>query len=385
MWRGALIAIGCMAATVPVRPAEPTIVREGDWWVGTLTGSETVAPSGSLRVSGRGNITVTGVPGNRVAWELRSRVKARDMATARARLQAGTVNVSQRNGEFHVMVDCGPGEGGGARLSVPRTLRQVRVGLGDGTVQAYGLDGLVAVATGGGDVKADRIGGDFSARTGGGGIYMGEIGGSARCTTGGGPISARVIRGEAVLETGAGDIGADQIGGLARAATGGGAVRITRAGAGVMVSSGGGQIDVGEARGIVEVRNSGGPVWVGAASGVRCEAAAGAIRLANVSGSLRASTAIGSIVAELLAGRAMGDSFLTTGRGDITVVIPSNVGVKIRAENEMPGSGRRIVSDFPGILTRVVGAQIVAEGDINGGGPLLRISGTGGTIFIRRQ
>jgi hypothetical protein len=29
--------------------------------------------------------------------------------------------------------------------------------------------------------------------------------------------------------------------------------------------------------------------------------------------------------------------------------------------------------------------QVVAEGPVNGGGPLLRINGTGGTIFIKRQ
>ena len=167
--------------------------------------------------------------------------------------------------------------------------------------------------------------------------------------------------------------------------TGGGALRVTRAGAGVIATNGGGQIDVGEARGTVELRNSGGPVRVGTASGVRCEAGAGAIRLMNVSGSLRASTSIGSILAHLVAGPAPGDSFLTTGRGDITVVIPSNVGVKIRAENQMGGGQRRIVSDYPGIVARAVGPHVVAEGAVNGGGPLLRISGTGGTIFIKRQ
>ena len=46
---------------------------------------------------------------------------------------------------------------------------------------------------------------------------------------------------------------------------------------------------------------------------------------------------------------------------------------------------QRIVSEFPGIPVRLQGTQVVAEGAINGGGPLLRISGTGGTIFIKKQ
>ena len=74
-----------------------------------------------------------------------------------------------------------------------------------------------------------------------------------------------------------------------------------------------------------------------------------------------------------------------TGNGDITVVIPSNVGVTIRAESDLADTMRRIVSDFPGVAVRMLGTQVVAEGPVNGGGPLLRISGMGGTIFIKRQ
>jgi hypothetical protein len=44
-----------------------------------------------------------------------------------------------------------------------------------------------------------------------------------------------------------------------------------------------------------------------------------------------------------------------------------------------------VVSDFPGIAQRTVGMQVLAEGPVNGGGPMLRIAGTGGTIFIKRQ
>jgi DUF4097 and DUF4098 domain-containing protein YvlB len=164
-----------------------------------------------------------------------------------------------------------------------------------------------------------------------------------------------------------------------------GSIRILNAGSAVIASTGGGPIDVGQAHGIVTARNSGGPVKVGSAEGVRCENAGGGVNLDNISGSVRVSTAVGSIIASLLAGKPMSDSFLSTGGGDITVIIPSNLGVTIRAQNELAGNIRRIVSDFPGITVRVAGGQVVAEGPVNGGGPILRISGTGGTIFIKRQ
>jgi hypothetical protein len=61
------------------------------------------------------------------------------------------------------------------------------------------------------------------------------------------------------------------------------------------------------------------------------------------------------------------------------------VGVTIRAENRLADTIQRIVSDFPGVPVRMQGMRVVAEGQVNGGGPLLQISDTGGTIFIKRQ
>jgi hypothetical protein len=99
---------------------------------------------------------------------------------------------------------------------------------------------------------------------------------------------------------------------------------------------------------------------------------------------MRVSTSMGNIMASLV-GSHLNDSYLATGSGDITVVIPSNVGVMIQAQNSMADTLRRIVSEFPAVQARRQGTRVVADGAINGGGPLLQISGTGGTIFIKRQ
>jgi len=76
---------------------------------------------------------------------------------------------------------------------------------------------------------------------------------------------------------------------------------------------------------------------------------------------------------------------LATGSGDITVSIPSNVSVTIPAESDMADAPRRIVSEFPQVPVRRQGTRLVAQGAVNGGGPVLRISAAIGTIFIRRQ
>ena len=364
--------------------ADPVLRREGGYFVTTLDGSAEIAPRANLSIQARGPVSLTGESRRDLSYALEVRLKARSEQEARALLDSFEVKVSTQ-GE-HAVVSVRRGAGiARLRVQVPRSVRTANISSSEGAVEVADLDGAASASTGGGPMKADRIKGDVALNTAGGEIRIGAIDGSARCVTAGGAIHAGIIRREAVLETGGGDIVAEEIGGQIRASTAGGAIRIQQAGAAVIASTGGGPIEVGRAAGMVTVRNSGGPVRVGAAHGVRCETAAGGINLSNVSGSLRVSTAVGSIIARLLSGQPLADSFLTTGSGDIVVVIPSNLGVTIRAENELADSLLRIVSEFPNIAVRMRGGQVIAEGAINGGGPVLRISGTGGTIFIKRQ
>ena len=135
------------------------------------------------------------------------------------------------------------------------------------------------------------------------------------------------------------------------------------------------------------MESSGGGIQVSAARGVRCESVGGGIRLIDVSGELKVSTAIGSILAQLL--RTIENSYLSTGSGDITVLIPSNMAVTVQAHNDSPGRFGRIISEFPEVHVQTgaasSGGRIVAAGAINGGGPLLTIAAADGTIFLRRH
>ena len=365
--------------------AEPALTREGPYWVEVRSGSEPVLPAARLRITSRGSVVLTGMAQRELSYVLKIRVKARSEAEARRLARAFSVRLSKPAAGYVILaVQRGDGTAD-LQVKAPRTMSESVITTTEGGLEFYDLDGSVNAETGGGNVRADRIRGNLVARTAGGDIAVGTIEGTARCVTAGGRITATLVRGEATFETGGGDIIAQEVGGLVHASTMAGTIRIRRAGSAVIASTGGGPIDVGQAHGVVTARNSGGPVKVGSAEGVRCESAAGGVHLDNISGSVRVTTAIGSIIASLLAGKPMSDSFLSTGSGDITVFIPSNVGVTIRAQNELSDSIRRIVSDFPGISVRVEGGQVVAEGPVNGGGPILRISGTGGTIFIKRQ
>ncbi len=350
-----------------------------------LSGSEPLAPSTRLKISSHGAVTLNGGPQNELSYSLKIRVKAASEDEARRLVKAfGVRTMKQGGGYTYLIVQRGDGMAD-LQVNVPRTAAETTISTTEGAVAFYDLDGPVRAETGGGAVTCDRIRGNVVARTAGGEITLGTVEGTANCRTAGGKITANLVRGEATFETGGGDISAQEVGGLVHAVTMAGSIRIHSAGSAVIASTGGGPIDVGQAHGMVTAKNSAGPVKVGSAEGVRCESAGGGVKLDNISGSVRVNTAVGSIIASLLAGKPMADSFLSTGSGDITVIIPSNLGVTIRAQNELAGNIRRIISDFPGISVRVEGGQVVAEGPVNGGGPILRISGTGGTIFIKRQ
>jgi len=171
-----------------------------------------------------------------------------------------------------------------------------------------------------------------------------------------------------------------------RASTGGGNIRVERAGGPVTAATGGGLIDVGQAGGQVAAESGAGSIKVRLARGVRCESGSGSIQLVSVFGSLRASTGAGSILAELVAGKPLEDSVLSTGSGDITVFIPSNLAVTIQAISDSPGL-QRIISDFPEIQARVYSraGRAEAQGALNGGGPVLKLAASDGAIYLRRQ
>ncbi len=325
-----LSILACLAVALPAA-AQTAVTRDGNYWVRTVMGEEALPPEAHLHVASQGDVVVTGGAGARLLWEFNARTGAAGEADARRRLETVSVKLSKAGAGKHLLVvDRSGASDARLKLTVPQRLPTISVATREGRVEASGLAGrTVTLSSGAGGIRADRLEGSLVARTAGGDIDLGEIRGSARCSTAGGDITGRRIGGDAVLETGGGDVDVNEVGGHARANTGGGRVRIGRAGSQVVVSTGGGRIEVGEARGLVQLRSAAGAVRVGAAhGGVRCETGTGAIKLSNVAGSLRASTSIGSIMAQLLAGGALGDSFLTTGGGDITVFIPSNLSVK---------------------------------------------------------
>jgi len=95
----------------------------------------------------------------------------------------------------------------------------------------------------------------------------------------------------------------------------------------------------------------------------------------------------GNVLAELMGGAAMQNSSLVAGTGDITVLIPSHMAVSVMARNSTGGTAR-IVSEFPEIRvqpTRFFQPPLLAQGAINGGGPVLNLNTSSGVIYLRRK
>jgi hypothetical protein len=381
MRRSGLFSARVALALLPVMAlAQQELTRQGDLWVRTFSGTAPAAPR--LRVNAHGPVTLEGGVSPNLSYQVKVSVKTPTAAEARRILERHAVRLAPQGDWLVLTVPGGPFLTA-VSVKAPR-LTAAAVSTSDGAVDVRGIDGALLVDSGGGELYVDRVRGDCKLSTGGGDVRVGQVDGSLECSSGAGRITVGTVRGEAVLTSEGGDIAATEVGGPVRAQTLGGGIHIVKAGGAVTATTGGGRIVVDQANGIVITRNLAGPVEVGAAAGVESESGAGGVRLGNILGGMQVSTMMGSILANFLGGKPS-DSFLASGDGDITVLIPSNVGVTIRAESEMADTLRRIVSEFPGIPVRRQGAHIVADGPVNGGGPLLRISATQGTIFIKRE
>jgi DUF4097 and DUF4098 domain-containing protein YvlB len=377
---------GLLALIAVSVAAQETVTQDSTGsWVRTMSGFPVVPPHGRLTIISRGPVIIKGTDGQ-ATFRMTQRVRARSEAEARALFGLANHNFTPATARFEVLTF--PNVATRLEMSLPRQLSLVVIETQMGEVDASDMDGALDVSTAAGQIHVDRGHGAVVARTGGGDIRIGKIGSTLRCVTGGGAIIIESTGSEVSCETAGGDIDVKESGGKMMLSTEGGNISVDRAGGSVDAHSAEGVIEVSHAAGIVTAATRGGSIQIGTARGVRAESAAGQVRLKGSSGPLRVSAAAGSILAELFSGVPFEDSSLVSGAGDITVLIPSNFALSVMATNQS-GSGRRaIVSDFSEVRVRNAGffqAPILAQGSINGGGPMLTLSVAGGVIYLRKK
>jgi DUF4097 and DUF4098 domain-containing protein YvlB len=148
-------------------------------------------------------------------------------------------------------------------------------------------------------------------------------------------------------------------------------------------------VELGEIGGPAEIETGAGSIRLASSKGrVQAQTGGGSIQLDGAT-SVKAETAAGGIVVKLLSSAGgHTNSTLETSAGDITVYLANDLAISIRAEIEM-GGGHTIHSDFSDIRVSSEGGQyepktVTAEGQLNGGGPVLKVRTNSGNVDFRR-
>lgn len=200
----------------------------------------------------------------------------------------------------------------------------------------------VALSTNGGSISIEKIGGDARLATSGGSIKASDVNGHLAANTSGGSVSASGIAGEVALHTSGGSITVEGVDGNAECNTSGGS------------------ITANDIAGDLKAHTSG-----------------GSIRLQTIGGEVDASTSGGSVTADLYDHRGGPISLKTTG-GSVTVGVDAGINAMLDAH----ATGGRVNSELP-VAGTIERGRI--RGEVNGGGPLLSLRTTGGSINIRTR
>lgn len=299
-----------------------------------------VSPGGKLTVDvQRGGVKVRGEPGTTVHVEVYRKIIASSKEDEEKYLEKNPVSIEQRGNEVIVRQKGKDSKfwWGGSRwkslfkgsktkieytLIVPAEFEVELRTSGDG-VEVQDLKGKVGANTSGGGIRCSQIQGNLRVNTSGGGITLTKCHGTLHANTSGGGITVSSSSGELDVDTS------------------------------------GGSIKISEHRGNVAANTSG-----------------GSIRVSDVDGNVHAHTSGGSISANL-SSEPSSDCRLSTSGGGITVNIPGGSSVDLDAAT----SGGRVHSQFtvPGHNPK---HKTKIRGLINGGGPLLHLRTSGGSIHL---
>ena len=383
-----LLLLVSLAAAQDARPAEQSrIYQESGKWSRQITGSMAAAKNLRVKVDS-GVVRVVGGPQQTISYVINNRSYASSEEKARREFESYKISVSVRGDTAWIVAEWEGNRPGRYTsefvINVPRSTDLVKVETDGGDLTATGIAGRVEGETGGGSIHLDDVGGAINAETGGGSIEVGTVGSDITLHTGGGNIKVKAAKGKINAETGGGSVVV--VSGMQGAVleTGGGSIQVQRCSGPLKVTTGGGSIELGEIAGPAEIETGGGSIRLSSATGaVRAETGGGSITLNGVP-TARAETGAGGIVAKFVSGAERTDSVLETSAGDITVYLAPSLNITIRASIDL-ANGHRIRSDFPEIRVTTEGGEwgpgtATAEGNLNGGGPTLKVRTTTGDI-----
>jgi hypothetical protein len=161
--------------------------------------------------------------------------------------------------------------------------------------------------------------------------------------------------------------------------SGAGNVNLGSLGGKVEGRTGAGNIKVGSVRGEVNIDTGSGNVEISGAQGaVRISTGAGNVTLRNAQGTANVSTGAGNITA-YITDQPREASVLETGAGNVTVHLTRSARARIDASAGMGNAS----TDFPLTVEGKWMSKSFA-GDVNGGGPAIRMRAGVGNVSLRR-
>ena len=370
---------------------ETRVYREGSNWVQEMTGD--LGAAKNLRVKlAAGSVRVQGGSQTGISYVIHRKAYTSSEEKARREFESYKINTSVKGDTAWVVAESSRRDSKCSDdfvINVPRNLQSAKIETGGGNVNATGIAGRVDLESGGGNIHLDDIGGEVTAETGGGAIEVGSVEGNVSLQTGGGNIKVASAKGEIKAESGGGNVVV--LSGLRGAVleTGGGSIRVDKCSGPVKATTGGGSVDLGDVGGAAQIETGAGSIRLASANGrVQAQTGGGSIQLDGAT-SVQAETAAGGIVVKLVSSAGgRNNSSLETAAGDITVYLANDLAISIRAEIEA-ANGHTIRSDFSDIHVSSEGGPwgpktVTAEGQLNGGGPVLKVRTNSGNVNFRR-
>ncbi|MGO8986194.1 MAG: DUF4097 family beta strand repeat-containing protein [Terriglobales bacterium] len=367
--------------------------REGSNWVQEMTGD--LGSAKNLRVKlAAGSVRVQGGSQAGITYVIHRKAYTSSEQQARREFESYRISASVKGDTAMIVAESGGPDrkcSDDFMINVPQTIGSAKIETGGGNVNATTIAGRVDLESGGGNIHVDGIGGDVTAQTGGGAIEVGSVNGNVNLQTGGGNIKVSSAKGEIKAQSGGGNVVV--LSGLQGAVldTGGGSIRVDKCSGRVKATTGGGSVDLGQIGGAAEIETGAGSIRLASANGhVQAQTGGGSIQLDGAS-SVQAETSAGGISVKLLSSagaNSRSNSTLETSAGDITVYLANDLALSVRAEIEM-ASGHTIRSEFSDIhVSSESGGwgpkTVMAEGQLNGGGPMLKVRTNSGSISFRR-
>jgi DUF4097 and DUF4098 domain-containing protein YvlB len=371
---------------------ESRVYREGSNWVQEMTGD--LGAAKNLRVKlAAGSVKVQGGSQAGITYVIHRKAYTSSEQRARHEFEQYRINTAVKGDTAWVVAESSRRDSKCSDefvINVPRNLQSAKIETGGGNVTTTGIAGRVDLESGGGNIHLDDIGGEVTAETGGGAIDVGSVEGNVTLETGGGNIKVASAKGEIKAESGGGSVVV--LSGLQGAVleTSGGSIRVDKCSGRVKATTGGGSVDLGEIGGPAEIETGAGSIRLASAKGrVRAQTGGGTIELDGAT-SVQAETSAGGIVVKLLSSSgaaSSSSSTLESSAGDITVYLANDLAISIRAEIEI-ANGHTIRSDFSDIHVSSEGGPwektVTAEGQLNGGGPVLKVRTNSGNVSFRR-